>query len=318
MSDIKFKPKNEFRKCAPNKIFDKKNDTCFNLDQVIKMVESYNNKQSNENNKIILNSNKLDKKILLDELTKKLDKTCNTQECLLKEDFVVKIDDFDLKFNTLRPLGPNNKTKWLSSSDINQIMIQYTIKYNNFIFFGALPIDFEDIELPIDYTKINTYFDNMYKDNKYKIGFVFNLDNSTQSGSHWVALYTDLKDKKIYFFDSYATQPKKQIIKLMSKIAYWMCINNPYNKKISFEDYKINFDNEGLTIKYKDFNIEIKYNTHRHQFKHSECGVYSVNFILRLLKGDKFKKITSEVTLDDDINKCRKTYFRFNVNDNDI
>ena len=57
--------------------------------------------------------------------------------------------------------------------------------------------------------------------------------------------------------------------------------------------------------------IVIKYNTFKHQFKNSECGVYSINFILRLLKGEKFKKITEEITLDDDINKCREVYFRF-------
>jgi len=305
MSDKKFKPKNEFRKCAPNKIFDSNNDTCFTNEQVLKMVESYNNLQSNKKNKI-LNSEILDKKSLLNQLTQKLPKNCNSQECLLKEDFIIKLNDFDLNFNTLRPLGPNVKTKWLSSSDINQIMVQYTEKYNNYIFFGALPIDFEEIEIPIDYNKICTYLSNMYKDNIYKIGFVLNLDTSKESGSHWVALYSDLKQKKIYFFDSYGIQPKEEIIELMSKIAYWM----------SMKKYDITFNNEGVCEKYKDLNIDIKYNTIRHQFKHSECGVYSINFILRLLKGDDFEFITTKKTLDDDINKCRKTYFRFNFDDN--
>jgi AAA family ATP:ADP antiporter len=78
-----------------------------------------------------LNHKILDKKQLLDQLTQKLPKSCNSQECLLKEDFILKLNDFDLNFNTLRPLGPNAKTKWLSSSDINQIMVQYTQKYIN-------------------------------------------------------------------------------------------------------------------------------------------------------------------------------------------
>ena len=55
----------------------------------------------------------------------------------------------------------------------------------------------------------------------------------------------------------------------------------------------------------------IKFNQSRHQFKNSECGVYSVNFILRLLKGETFEYICDNITLDDEVNKCRETYFRF-------
>jgi hypothetical protein len=315
MSDKKFKPKNEFRKCAPNKNYDSNNDTCFTLEQVIEMVKSYNNSINNKNKQIILDNKNLNKKILLDQLIKKLPKNCNSQECLLKEDFIVNIDNFDLKFNTLRPLGPNNKTKWLSSSDINQIMIQYTYKYDDFIFFGALPIDFEEIELPINYKHLYRYLTNMYKDNIYKIGFVFNLDNSKGTGSHWVALYLNLKKEQIYFFDSYGTPPVDEIISLMSKIAYWIIIKK-YNKNILIENYKINFNNNGI-CKYENFNIDIRYNILRHQYKNSECGVYSINFILRLLKGDNFELITEEKTRDDDINNCRKTYFRFNFDNND-
>ena len=55
----------------------------------------------------------------------------------------------------------------------------------------------------------------------------------------------------------------------------------------------------------------ISYNKIRHQFKNSECGVYSVNFILRLLKGELFDNICSNITTDDQVNECRKVYFRF-------
>ena len=34
---------------------------------------------------------------------------------------------------------------------------------------------------------------------KKKIGIVFNLDKHNQPGSHWVALYTDLKANQVYF-----------------------------------------------------------------------------------------------------------------------
>jgi hypothetical protein len=313
MSDKKkFKPNNEFMKCAPNKIFDNENNTCFSLEQLIKIANSYNKILSNKNNKINLDTK--DKKYLLKELISKLPNTCKSHECLLKEEFVDDLNDFDLLYNTLRPLGPKKKTKWLSSSDINQIMTQYTFKYPEYNFFGALPIDFEKIKIPIDF-KTNNFFKilcNMYKNNKYKIGFVLNLDKHNQSGSHWVALYSDLKDQKIYFFDSYGYKPKKEIVKLMSMIAFWMSdIHNcrVYDKITFTDDDILKFTEEGKCNKYQD--IDIQYNTHRHQFKNSECGVYSVNFILRLLKDDDFEDITKNKTTDSEINECRKIYFRF-------
>jgi hypothetical protein len=316
----KFKPHNEFKKCAPNKSFDFDNDTCFSLEQLKKIATSYNKILSNKDNKINIDTE--DKKYLLKELIDKLPNTCKSQECLLKEDFIVNLNDFDLLYNTLRPLGPKKKTKWLSSSDINQIMVQYTFKYPEYRFFGALPIDFELLEIPVDY-KTNIFFKtlcNMYKNKKYKIGFVLNLDKHNQSGSHWVALYSDLKNKKVYFFDSYGYKPKKEIVKLMSMIAYWMDINYNNNNscvhdKVTFTDDNILKFTKGICNKIND--VDIRYNIIRHQFKHSECGVYSVNFILRLLNGHSFDNITQNITTDDDINNCREIYFRFDMENSD-
>ena len=57
--------------------------------------------------------------------------------------------------------------------------------------------------------------------------------------------------------------------------------------------------------------LDVRYNDVRHQYKNSECGVYSVNFILRLLKGETFDEIINIPTNDDKINECRKVYFTF-------
>jgi hypothetical protein len=304
-----FKPNNEFMKCAPSKTFDKDNNTCFTLEQLQKIASYYNKK--NKDNEIDYNN--LNFKQLLKELISKLPDTCKSQECLLKEDYVVKEKDFDLLYNTIRPLGPNQKDKWLSSSDINQIMVQYMFKYKDYIFFGALPIDFEKIEFPIDYT--NNFFEilsKMYKDNKYKIGFVLNLDEHDKSGSHWVAIYADLQKNQVYFFDSYGKDPEIEFINLMSMIAFWIHNYKPNDKtynKFSKHDI-LQFTETGKCEKFND--IDIRYNRKQHQYKNSECGVYSVNFILRLLKDNySFDDITKNITLDDEIQQCRKTYFRF-------
>ena len=62
-----------------------------------------------------------------------------------------------------------------------------------------------------------------------------------------------------------------------------------------------------LNNKLKGF--DIRYNNIQHQFKNSECGVYSINFVIRLVKGETFDEIINNVTKDDKMNECRKTYF---------
>ena len=56
-------------------------------------------------------------------------------------------------------------------------------------------------------------------------------------------------------------------------------------------------------------NIDVRHNKTQHQKGNSECGVYSINFILRLLKGKTFDHITRKRVKDESVNKCRKVYF---------
>ena len=55
--------------------------------------------------------------------------------------------------------------------------------------------------------------------------------------------------------------------------------------------------------------MEIKENQVRHQYKSSECGVYCINFITKLLEGKTFNQITNYKIRDDDMNKMRIKYF---------
>jgi hypothetical protein len=56
--------------------------------------------------------------------------------------------------------------------------------------------------------------------------------------------------------------------------------------------------------------FDVRYNKIQHQFKNSECGVYSMNFIIRILEGDTFDDIINNITNDDKMNENRNIYFR--------
>lgn len=54
----------------------------------------------------------------------------------------------------------------------------------------------------------------------------------------------------------------------------------------------------------------MRHNDVQHQHGGSECGVYAISFILRLLDGESFDEIIKNRISDEEIKSCRKLYFR--------
>lgn len=265
-------------KCAPGKKYT--DGSCFTVDNLIDISEYFNKNYPNYSFDI-----KKDKKYLLKKLTSRMKSefNCNDQLCWINTKFMKKSGNNEILNFTFRPNGPKGKYDWLSTTNIENVMYQYEKKYNDFKFLGAVPNDFEDL----DY--LETYKFSLKKltdKNKYRVAMVINLDPSTKGGSHWVAFYSNLKKNQIYFFDSFAQQPDPRVFKFMTK----------FYKNMKGGGYNYN-------------SLDIRYNKIRHQFDNSECGVYSMNFIIRLLNGENFDDITNNITKDEDMNFCRKVYF---------
>lgn len=290
------KNENITNKCAPHLDFE--NGSCIPLHILIDMALAFNkyNKEHKLYKKIYLND-QMDiedpekyKKYLIDEFKERFD---NDQKEWLKLKFLELMSDENkqiLHNSTFRPEGPQGKFEWLSNLDINKVLFQYEKKYHDFKFLGSVPIDFYDLDIPI-YIGDKKYFFKSLDFKTFmnmginKFAIIFNLDESWKSGSHWVSLYFDLKKKQIYFSDSYGIKPEKRIVAFIEIIKNFM---TKYN-----------------VLK----NPEIRYNKTQHQKGNSECGVYSVNFILRLLKGKTFDNLTKNRIPDEKVNKCRLVYF---------
>jgi len=234
--------------CAPaNK---SKDHTCYSKDQLIKIASSLNQKK---NAGIGLNKSK---NALWESIRKTLFPVCTTEWCWLDH-----VDtDKTMKEETFRPAMPiewvKNKYEWLSTTDINEVMVQYEKKYENFRFFGPVPVD-----CPKDIYCELTDLD--IKGLKAKgvdyIGVVFNLDRHDQSGSHWVALYINIPKSLITYYDSTSSEPPEDIKYFINMIGIKL---NQINGKHVYE-----------------------YNKKRHQYGGSECGMYSMNFLIESLKG---------------------------------
>lgn len=274
----------KYNKCAPNVKFS--NGSCIDLNILVKMAKVYNKQNPTsaivlDDNRQIMNPDEY-KKYLLKQF-KTIFKNCNDQKCWTKQKFM---QDMDIKIrkqlekNTFRPLGPAQGNKWLNTTNIDEAMQQYEEEYKDFFYLGTVPIDFDKV----GYRNFKTGFDKYIEKEKYKLGAVFNLDNSRQSGSHWVSMFIDLGKGEVYFSDSYGMSPEKEIAEYMHKAGDF--IVNKLNKK-----------------------LVVKINKTRHQRGGSECGVYSMDFILRLLKGQKFDDIVAKRIPDEVVNKRRNEFF---------
>jgi hypothetical protein len=157
-------------------------------------------------------------------------------------------------------------TSWLSNFDIEEVLNKHHNNIKDFYFYGATPIDFRKCSVSQELCKINV---KQKRDNGYqKLGIVFNTDESSGPGKHWMAMYVDLSGKNlegqpgVYFFDSFGTSPMKEIKQLIKKIK------------------DTDKDNEYI-ITHND--RPIQKNTYA-------CGFYCMHFIEHMLRGLPFKK----------------------------
>jgi hypothetical protein len=171
--------------------------------------------------------------------------------------------------NYLRPRQPlewkSDPDMWLDSNNIRDVMTQYEEDIPHFEFLGPFPIDFA---APDPYQKSGKHclvgeickldLKDLKHRGKTSIGIIYNLDPHYKSGSHWVGNYIDLKKNCCYYFDSYGMEAPPQVQKFMQ----WLTLQRP-----------------GMTL---------AYNARRHQFKGSECGMYSMYFIICMLLGEDF------------------------------
>jgi len=267
--------------------------SCFTLNELQEIAKQYNDAHSD---KIKLYDEKPE---MINALQDKLKEKCSDQTCWATLSFINN-NELSMAF---KAKGPAGQYDWLSTTEINDCMERYMRLYSDFLFVGAVPIDIEDLE---QFGIGTLSYDKVYELGYKKIGIVFNLDKHDQSGSHWVAFYVDLDKNQIYYSDSASNQPEIRVKKLVKKLAELMYKKKYPNKKMIELDAETYMNESGPNAMEKIF--DIRYNTMKHQFGGSECGIYSMNFIIRLLRGDTFDEIHKSRIPDSVIHLCRGKY----------
>lgn len=157
-----------------------------------------------------------------------------------------------------------NPNEWLSSVDITNVMRQYEQAYKCFDFIGPSPIDFDTV-----FSNGKCVWNELcrfslashLKQGHFKIGIIFNLDKHNQPGSHWVSLFINVKKHMIFYFDSVGDKAPPEVVRFVKKVAKQGKQLNPPVRFIFDENHPV-----------------------EHQNQNTECGIYSLFFIIHMLQ----------------------------------
>jgi len=237
--------------------------SCFTKDAIEKITHAYNHK--NPSNAIQKHLTPKQKWQTLRQSMKRIS-NCDQDKCWIES---IPLDNREknmLKAQLFVPPSPSewkqNPNTWLTNFDIEKVLNQYESSHPEFHFMGPSPIDYDT--RPNNNTDCvcnklcNFSLQEELAKGKKKIGIVFNLDRHTGGGSHWVAMFIDLEDDFVFYFNSTGERIQKQIHK-----------------------FKENIVNQGKTLLNK--NIKYHVNTLEHQRSNTECGMYCLYFIITCL-----------------------------------
>lgn len=274
-------------RCSPQLKDEQESDyTCYNKRSLDKMKNLWNARHPDS--KIKTN----DSKQIWIQLKNRLSNVCNNERCWMEQQFMKSGIDNTIKNFTFAPFSPSkwkqNPNEWLSSVDILNVMKQYEKTYPCFEFIGPSPIDFDKRKMYGECVwdeLCHFNLENQIKKKKTKIGVSFNLDPHYKPGSHWVSLFINIKKKTIFYFDSNGDKIPRQI--------------NGFVKRVIQQGNKL-----GMNFKFDSNHPK------EHQEENTECGIYSLYFLINQLK-DKFNPaiLKKKRINDKTMQKFRKIYF---------
>jgi len=261
--------------------------SCYTDKSLFKLRDLWNARHPDE----IISSN--DPKDIHARLSGYMSAMCNKESCWIKQ--TKHFGEVSHEFiDSFAPESPDkwklNPNEWLSSVDIMKVMKQYEKAYKCFDFIGPSPIDFDTklVDGECVWEELcNFQVSDQIKKGKNKIGIIFNTDPHNKGGQHWFSMFINIKTKKIFFFDSVGDKPAPEIQVLVDRIIKQ---GEKMNPPIHFT-----FDsNEGV----------------EHQYGDTECGIYSLFFIVHMLE-DKITDhyLKTHILKDEYMHKFRNVYF---------
>lgn len=290
-------------------------NTCYSKDSLKLMVKYWNEKHPHD---VIVSETEQYDRDSTSSLHSKIDsKMSNAQYCKKGDEICWAAQqwfhDDAIKDKTFRATIPKGEKEWLSTLDLDFTMKQFEEPYFYFNYLGSHAIDFEEYDnalkgftitdhLPKGFlgTRVIEIYKAKYEDVLKKppvriLGIILNLDDHKSSGSHWVAItITCYQDKRIptefSYYDSTSCKSKIDCPPDRVKIFY-----QKVKQQLSAYGYKIS---------------ELLVNDVQTQFENSECGMYSMRYILMRIHLFDFEESCQNILLDKGMNETRQSIFR--------
>lgn len=246
----------------------------------------------NDNNSDKIRTN--EPKEIWKELKIKHNNDCNKESCWLQKSPIPANDKKMILNTSFAPIAPEewkrNPNTWLSTLDLLRVLKQYERSHPHFKFLGPSPIDY-DYKTSYNQCVWNDLckfkLSNYKNKNIHKIGVIFNTDPHTRNGAHWISVFIDTKKNVIYFFDSVGRKAPVQVKKFIDGVI---------------EDSK--------TLGKEMMYDELYNHKMEHQFEDTECGMYSLYFIINMLtKKKRWEHFCKNKITDKAVSKFRNIYF---------
>lgn len=290
--------------CSPKaQKYYEKYGTCIPPNYLRHIAQLYNmsaRKEDRISKHILSNTRKL-----WNALISKLD--CDTNEsnaCVVRHPMVQSQYALYKKLaETLRPQSPSswkaNPREWLSDDDIRKVMKQYEDVYPTFSLMGVFPIDFKADGVCKLFNTCEFNLFDFLASGKKNLGIILNLDTHDGRGTHWVSVFCcfDHTSKKfgMCYYDSGAVDPPPHAVKFLSELKA--------DAALFFKDIVPNFDRM----------FKKKCNIKKHQSKNTECGIFSMLFVIACLehKSASYHHICGMMgeRWDDEAQKYRKKLY---------
>jgi hypothetical protein len=288
---------------APTKINGTIHSTCFDENSLITLAKAYNtyitNDKTHKKTDLIKieDFSKTSEGNRIGSLWKSLRekiKECHghDESCIIESEIIDYIPEDSviqlITQETFKPKRPPGETQWLSNLDISAVMQQYEKIFPQFAYYGPFPSDIGDKKIAKRFgLEVNTYADMIYGGKKKIVGITFNTDPSTRGGAHWVSLVITPNGENVNFdyYDSVGKYPNAGINDFIGKLIKSCKASNLHK------------------------NIKISINRTDHQQGNTECGMYSIHYILSRLHGETFEDFVKEFIPDKTMIAARNVYF---------
>lgn len=275
--------------CSPKK--DTLGYSCLSGDILIKIAKAINSL-----NGITLKYEGIPEKVLYKKICNVMQNNfnCKSEACWLNiRKLMISLSSKDADYfrRHFRPKMPDDivddYTKWISNFDIEAVLRQHHEETPGVYSYGAVPIDFKSCSVSSDLCKIN--LKQHVDKGEHKLAMVFNTDDSKGPGQHWFAMYVDIdglnldSQPGIYFFDSFASKPMKEVKELIEKIK-----------------------TQGSELN-KDFIVTV--NDKKIQKNTFSCGFYSMHFLENMINETPFSEYISSSLNDKKMIEYRNQCF---------